>query len=459
MPPSKLTYQASKSDIPEKLRLQSEDILQLDSGTYQITGEIGRGGFAHVYRIENDRGDVYAIKVLDMWLMRPEEYDYIICKFKQEVASGQIPSKRIVRSYSSGYLLGNPYVIMDYCPNDVLSKRIQDFSDESKYTQLGIALLEGLRDLHQNGIIHRDLKPENILFDVNDEAKITDFGIAGFLNKRLTSRNFIGMVSQVWGTPLYASPEQLDHSKAYKLTAPTMDLFSFGVIMYEIIARGKHPYGVHKELLENPDEYLRKVKKRMFEPLRKYRPEAPEAWLQVIEKCLSPKPKDRIGSAAEMLKLLEETRSNSYDFHPNTVNSESSVGLKVIQGEQVGRVYSLEGLIWETGNQILTLGWYDAERNVVNDVAIKEDKTKYISRMHATLEKHNGSWVISDGQEAMGNKNGTTGIDDNDKHPKDSQWKPSLNGTFVNYNKIDKQQLEEGDIVSVGDAILKFTKI
>jgi len=99
----------------------------------------------------------------------------------------------------------------------------------------------------------------------------------------------------------------------------------------------------------------------------------------------------------------------------------------------------------ETGKQILTMGWYDTERNILNDVAIKEDKTKYISRKHATLEKADGHWVIVDGQQMTGNDA--------------QQWKSSLNGTYVNYNKIEKKNLEDGDIISVGDAILKFTKI
>src|SRR5688572_4223433 len=203
---------------PKKIKLSSGEKLTLDSGTYEILQEIGRGGFAHVYSIKDSKGNIYAIKVLDLWTVRPDEYSTLIGKFNQEYHAGKVPSVSIARSYFNGEIGGNPFIVMDYCPNGSLAKRMKDFYDLEKFESLASAILIGLKDIHQEGIIHRDLKPENVLFDKYDHPKLTDFGIAGHLNSRLTTRNIVGMVKQVWGTPLYSPPEQLSHQKAYKHT-------------------------------------------------------------------------------------------------------------------------------------------------------------------------------------------------------------------------------------------------
>lgn len=431
-----------KSIIPSKIKPTAGKDLVLNGTYYKIVGEIGRGGFAHVYSIKDKQDKLWAIKVLDLWTVRPDEYEFLSLKFDQEFRAGQINSNAIVKSYSQGYIDGNPYIIMEYCPNGSLAKRLKEFYSRQSYERLGINILQGLIDLHREGIIHRDLKPENILFSTDDQPKITDFGISGNLKSRLTTRNFIGMVDQVWGTPLYSPPEQLNHHKAFKLTAPSMDIFSFGVLMYEIISGGHHPYGDHKELLENISEYVNRVNAKRIIPLTRYRTDISTEWIKIIDKCLEPKPQDRFAYVDEVMHTLKSSRE--YNYIPQSENNADSIHavLKVVDGENAGHIYYLFPMMETSGQRTLKIGWDDPDLPSANEIGLKESNSRFISRQHASISKCADGWYIRDGQSKG-----------------DGVSVASKNGTFVNFQLIEsniQQKVKDGDIISIGDVRLKF---
>jgi serine/threonine protein kinase len=438
------SYIEEITPIPKKIKLSSGDPLGLKSGHYTVLSDLGRGGFAHVYSIRNRHGEIYAIKILDLWSVRQEEHELLKKKFDHEFNAGRIQSRTIARSYFIGYIAGNPYIIMDYCPNGSLAKRLRDFESTDRYEKLSLEILNGLNDLHREGIIHRDLKPENILFDEEDHPRLTDFGIAGHLRSRLTSKNIIGMVGQVWGTVLYSPPEQLSHKKAYKHTAPSMDIFSFGVMMYEVITGGHHPFGDHKELLENTNQYLDKVNNRKIIPLKEYRHDVPARWEEIIERCLEPKPQDRYASVDELIQILSIGQIQDQDQQLNTSYSRGHHAvLKVVEGDNVGHVYYLIPTLEAGHKKSLSIGWADPDKNGLNDIELVEQETRYISRQHATLCKDGEEWMLMDGQ-----LNYQTNLNSE-----------STNGTFVNYSRIlfgKKIILKNSDIITVGNVILKF---
>ncbi len=441
---SVINYTEEIKKIPEKLKLSGGDPLQLRSGSYRIVAEIGRGGFAHVYSLQDQHGKTYAIKILDMWTVRPDEYETLLAKFKQEYHVGQVHSTAIAKSYFTGHIAGNPYIIMEYCPKGSLAKRLQDFHSPDRFESLGLTILNGLRDLHKEGIIHRDLKPENILFDKEDCPKLTDFGISGHLNSRQTTRNIMGMVRQVWGTPLYCPPEQLSHQKAYKHTAPAMDIFSYGVLMYEVISGGHHPYGDHKELLENTNKYLDKVNARSIIPLNRYRRDVPARWVDIIDRCLEPKPQNRFASVEEIIKILARNTASIQPVAIETPDSNTDHAiLKVTEGDNVGHVYYLAPILEARKRNTLSIGWADPDAPLVNDVQLVENTTRYISRQHATIIREAEGWSLMDGQ----------------RSDEDTIGKESTNGTYVNFLQVPsktKHRLKNGDIISIGNVRLKF---
>ena len=430
-------YSESNSDIPLQISLNEFDRLRLENGDLVVKGKIGLGGFGTVYKIESNQ-KVYALKILDLWKKRPNEWDQLKRRFNQSCIAADITSSNLVKTYSNGFISGNPYLLMEYCPNGNLASRMKEFLPFNKFNNMGKAVLEGLAELHRNGIVHRDIKPENILFDQNDIAKLTDFDISVFIDKRETVRNWLGKVKEVWGTAVYAPPEQLDHKKAYTLTRPSLDMFAFGITMYETLTNGLFPFGSYEDYQRDPIAYYEKIKKGEFIPIEQAAKGITVSWCTVINACLNPDPEKRLGNAMLALEILETKKYSNEDTEPrlNNANYENAL-FQILNGEQPQKLYDLELVLQGKNNRILKLGW----ENSKNDIGIKESFTKLISSAHATLEKHHNQWYLRDGQLM------------------DGEWKYSLNGTMINATNIQKNDavlLKPNDVITIGDTTLKF---
>ena len=105
--------------------------------------------------------------------------------------------------------------------------------------------MAGLHDLHSEGMVHRDLKPANVLIKNEGNAALTDFGTIGFRDvKRQSVKKFLSSrPKDMKGTPLYMSPEVADRKGGGVTYLPTVDIWSFGVMMYELLTDGAFPFG------------------------------------------------------------------------------------------------------------------------------------------------------------------------------------------------------------------------
>lgn len=112
------------------------------------------------------------------------------------------------------------------------------------WVKIAHQVLYGLRALHQCGKVHRDLKPENVLLNKSGTAVLTDFGISGDRNKRMTERNILGKPRQIFGTYAYMPPEQVKRNRGDATVLPTTDIFSFGVMMYQLLTGGNLPFEI-----------------------------------------------------------------------------------------------------------------------------------------------------------------------------------------------------------------------
>ncbi|TSA50680.1 MAG: hypothetical protein D4R43_01905 [Sphingobacteriales bacterium] len=202
-------------------------------------------------------------------------------------------------------------------------------------------VLLGLSALHKNGVIHRDMKPENVLLSKTDDAKVTDFGIAGFGNARLTKRNIFGQANALFGTYAYMPPEQLNAKMSFKSMSPATDMFAFGATFYEIIT-GKLPFGM---LANESDlgEYVLRSNKGRWDDLRMYRADASDKWMKIIGATLHHDYKLRAQNAEAVLDLLgveQALLSKSYDFDTD------EICLQIMNGDEAGKIYNLNQLVY-----------------------------------------------------------------------------------------------------------------
>jgi serine/threonine protein kinase/ribosome-associated protein YbcJ (S4-like RNA binding protein) len=437
---------ADKDIVPEAVDLHKGDEVKGIKNKYHIVNSIDKGGYGLVYLAKDQEDTQYALKVIEMRKVLPNEHQEIRKRFEREFEAGQIHSDYIVNSMDKGSLQGNPFIVMEYCPKGNLrDQMLFEWSDEETHA-LGLDILRGLNDLHTSGIIHKDLKPENILFTEQNRAQLTDFGIAGFIKRRETQRNLMGYAKNVFGTAIYAPPEQLNPQQAFKIMGPTNDIFAFGVIMYEVFTQGHLPFGSYQEFEKDMPGYYKRIKKGKLTKIHKVRKDVPSDWQTIIHKCLAPKYKDRYQSANDILKVLGQPARETPQYVAKDMLGEWS--LRIMNGEEVGRVYNLSKLVGAKGQDLLTLGWFNAQQPFSNDIGIVESFTKYVSGKHATLERvkqKDGSWqwFIRDGQ--WYEKNGKMG------------WHLSRNGVLVNSAEVKKSgyKLKPDDIITIGDTTLK----
>jgi serine/threonine protein kinase len=425
-----LMIQAVKIEVGENLKLSS--------GEYFIEKEVGKGGFGSVYKATKGGVD-YAIKINRLWELLPEDRDEIRKRVKQEFEiSHSIRSSHIVLTHAIDEIGENPVLIMDFCPDGSLRERISKPHSREELIDLGIQILSGLNILHSYGIIHRDIKPENILFK-KDIALLTDFGISANLRNRLTVTDVKGNAVKIFATLSYSPPEQAQRALAYKQTGSTNDIFSFGVIMYELITKGHLPFGDIKDFNKDSKIIENKKKKGEWDIQTLIRCNVEDFWQMLIQDCLNPDPEKRFKTTDEMIKILMSHRSTS--------PMESACWkIYVMNDPENIKIFNLTNLARNKNRHSLTIGRYDENDPYINDIALNERSTNFISLHHGTLEYitngNHTSWYLRDGQwfERCGIKG----------------WYPSRNGIEVNSVKIGSEgvMLNANDTIKIGRTIL-----
>ena len=262
-------------------------------GRYEIKSELGRGGFATVYRGYDPRFErEVAIKFLPPELIHSDPQFRV--RFEREAKIiAQLEHPSIVPVYDVGEENGQPYFVMRYMSGGSLSERIKSHTFSIEET---VRILEqiapGLDEAHSRGIVHRDLKPANILFTNRGVPLISDFGIAKF-SQGEASGNMTG--SAIIGTPAYMAPEQA----AGDPVDGRADIYALGVILYEMVT-GKQPY--------KADTPLGLAIKHITEPvphILEANPNLPLWMEKVISTSMAKNRDERFSTAVELVETLK----------------------------------------------------------------------------------------------------------------------------------------------------------
>jgi len=257
---------------------------------YQLLEEVGRGGMAYVFRARDILLDRYvAIKVLR------EDYSndpLFQERFRQEArAAASLSHPNIVTVHDFGMDGGKLYIVMEYVPGTDLKTMLRQRGRFSvpEAVALMVQACAGIGYAHRAGLVHCDVKPHNMLVTPDGRLKVTDFGIARALATLHPAEEDV-----VWGSPLYFSPEQA----AGQLPTPASDVYSLGVVLYELLA-GTPPFRG-----ETPQELARLHMYADPTPIREYVPDIPEALEAIIHKVLSKEPSARYRTADQLGRVL-----------------------------------------------------------------------------------------------------------------------------------------------------------
>jgi serine/threonine protein kinase len=255
-------------------------------GKYEITAEIGRGGFSRVYRgFDPNVNRPIAIKVST----RESDPEHL-SRFRNEAsAAGNLRHENIVTVYDYGDDDGVPYLVMELLDGRDLHHIMRDGPKMSVLEKMQVMsqVGEGLRCAHLNGVVHRDIKPANVMALTDGTVKILDFGIARMTGEvsRLTQSGYLV------GTPLYMSPEQLQGGDADALC----DVWAYGVLYFELLT-GQHPF-----LSQDNTRLIRNIQIVNPPSVHSLTRGIPEGLAQVIRRALTKDRRRRYQSLEEVL--------------------------------------------------------------------------------------------------------------------------------------------------------------
>jgi len=286
-------------------------------GRYEIIEELGRGAMGLVYKaLDPTIGRTVALKTMRLDVHGLETED-MLRRFKNEArAAGLLNHPNIVTIYDAGEDQGVFYIAMEFIEGTTLHAVLAErrVLPPEEVIEISRQTCKGMDYAHSHAIVHRDIKPANIMITPNGTVKIMDFGIA-------KAGGGVTNTGQVLGTPNYMSPEQVKG----KTLDGRSDLFSFGVILYEMIT-GEKPF-----VGQNVTTIIYKIVNESPIAPRDLDVTVHPGLSAVVTKVLSKSPDDRYQSGAALMNDLEKYKSLGSNLGATAVLAASAAATQTEQ--------------------------------------------------------------------------------------------------------------------------------
>jgi len=258
---------------------------------YQLIEPLGTGGMAQVFRARDLMLERFvAVKVLRADYSSDAEFQ---ARFRQEAKSAaNLSHPNIVTVHDFGFDQGYLYLIMEYVPGTNLKTMVENLGklNPDDALPLIVQACAGLGYAHRAGLVHCDVKPHNMLVSPDQRLKVTDFGIA----RAIASIHPDEQSDVIWGSPLYFSPEQA----AGQAPSPASDVYSLGVVMYELMT-GRPPF-----VAKTAEKLAQLHREANPIPPSQYNPAIKPELEQIILKVLSKEPSSRYRTADQLGRVL-----------------------------------------------------------------------------------------------------------------------------------------------------------
>lgn len=302
-------------------------VLQPDTslGRYRLIARLGAGGMGEVWKAEDTQlGRTVAVKILPPNVASDAE---AVARMRREArTAAQLYHPNIATIHAIEEVDGRLFIVMEYVEGEPLASMIRRGGiSEADVCRIGRQVADALAEAHAKGIAHRDIKPDNIVVS-GARVKVLDFGIAKQLAGFAKSDDPTAVLTHagmIVGTVLYMSPEQA----LGKELDPRTDLFSLGVVLYEM-ATGRLPFRG-----DTITETITKIVRDEPERPMGVSPELAE----IIRRCLE-KDRERRFSRAEDLAGALERQQAIAPTAPYTRQSPARGSTTVLTGSQLKTV-------------------------------------------------------------------------------------------------------------------------
>jgi serine/threonine protein kinase len=315
-------------------------------GAYKILALLGRGGMGVVYRARDERlrRDV-AIKVLPASLAHDADR---LLRFRQEAqATSALNHPNILTIYDIGTHEGAPFIVAELLEGEELRKQLnEELLPVRTVIDYAQQIASGLAAAHAKGIVHRDLKPENLFVTKDGRVKILDFGLAKLrppradgADSQAPTQKKITEPGVVMGTVGYMSPEQVRGQE----TDHRSDIFSFGVILYEMLS-GRRTFS-GESAVEVMNAILKEDPPELSETNAKISP----ALDKIVRRCLEKKPERRFQTVSDLGFALEALST------PSGARLETQAAAPASAGKS--RLFGDVRMAWAVAAALVMCGW------------------------------------------------------------------------------------------------------
>jgi len=260
---------------------------------YELQELVGTGGMSSVYKARDRLLErLVALKILHPHHASDAEF---VERFRREARSvAQLSHPNIVTVIDRGDDDGRQFIVFEYVEGENLKEVVtrEGPLPLRRALELALQVARGLAFAHSQGLVHRDVKPQNVLMNGDDQAKVTDFGIARSVEVDVGAG--VTQTGTVLGTSAYIAPEQASGGDI----TPQTDVYSLGVVLYELLT-GEVPF---------PGEsFVAVAMKHINDPapnVLERRPEVPPRLAAAVDRALAKDPAERFASMDDFVAEL-----------------------------------------------------------------------------------------------------------------------------------------------------------